>query len=85
MQREGAHLKSWPIAEMTLTVQPAEPRLIGTEVLHKLYGDNPPEDFVKVEQTSEVSEEKQSVDDTGEKIVLLTALFELLNQRLKNG
>ena len=48
---ESGYIKSWPIAEMTLTVQPAEPRTLGAQALAKLYksaGLDVPEALVSV-------------------------------------
>jgi len=82
VEKMGGQLKSWPIAEMTLTVIPAEPRLLNTEILNKIYGDNPPQEFVQVGETIELSEAKQSPENAGEKIALITALLEIF-ERLK--
>ena len=62
-------IKSWPIAEMTLTLQPAEPRLLGVDALAKLFNDadiEMPQAFVKADKVETDAAEDESVDTQAE-------------------
>ena len=62
-------IKSWPIAEMTLTLQPAEPRLLGVDALAKLFSDagiDMPEAFVKAEEVETSAAEDDGIDTQSE-------------------
>ena len=64
VKRDSGYIKSWPIAEMTLTPTRAEPRLLGTEILNKVFTDaglEIPEAFQRSEETENAVED-DSVD-----------------------
>jgi HK97 family phage major capsid protein len=62
--REG-HIKSWPIAEMTLTVAPSEPRTLGAGPIKSLYSDaglDMPKAFLEAEKVKKNAEQSEGND-----------------------
>ena len=73
-------IKSWPIAEMTLTPTPAEPRLLDTEILNKVFTDTGlemPEAFQRSDEQTENAAEEEGVDNKSLNaiVALITTVF----------
>lgn len=63
-ERENGQIKSWPVAEMSLTIEPAEPRTLGVKELKHLglsIGDIGPEDGDKP-SAKDVVDESEAVE-----------------------